>query len=110
MPSDERVVILGGGIGGLTFALELHKRGIPFTVYETVRAYRPLGVGLNLLPHAMKSLAALGLLDALMAKGVETSEYRFYTRNGQLVHTDPRGIAAGYDVPQCSIHRGDFHQ
>ncbi len=108
--SQQDVIILGGGIGGLTFALELHKRGIPFRVFEAAPEFRPLGVGLNLLPHAMTSLANLGLLDALMAKGVETKEYRFYTRNGQLVHTDPRGRAAGYDVPQCSIHRGDFHQ
>jgi len=107
---SKKVIILGGGIGGLTFALELEKRGIPFTVYEAAPEYRPLGVGLNLLPHAVKSLAALGLLDDLMSKGVETREYQFYTRNGQLVHTDPRGRAAGYDIPQCSIHRGDLHQ
>lgn len=110
MSKEKEVIILGGGIGGLTFALELHKRGIPFKVYEAAAEYKPLGVGLNLLPHAMKSLAALGLLDALMEKGVETKEYQFYTRNGQLVHTDPRGRAAGYEIPQCSIHRGDLHQ
>lgn len=110
MSNEKAVIILGGGIGGLTFALELHKRGIPFKVYEAAAEYKPLGVGLNLLPHAMKSLAALGLLDALMEKGVETKEYQFITRNGQLVHTDPRGRAAGYDIPQCSIHRGDLHQ
>lgn len=110
MAQSRDVIILGGGIGGLTLALELQKRGIAFRVHEAAPQYKPLGVGLNLLPNAMTSLANLGLLDALMDRGVETKEYRFYTRNGQLVHTDPRGRAAGYDVPQCSIHRGDLHQ
>lgn len=109
MNLDEGVAIVGGGIGGLTFALNLHKRGIPFRVFEAVPEFKPLGVGLNLLPHAMTSLAELGLLDALMARGVETLEYRFYTKNGQLVDIDPRGKAAGYQVPQCSVHRGDLH-
>jgi 5-methylphenazine-1-carboxylate 1-monooxygenase len=110
MDLDYGLAIVGGGIGGLALALELHKRSLPFRVFEAAPEYKPLGVGLNLLPHAMKSLSNLGLLDALMAKGVETKEYHFYTKNGQLVDVDPRGKAAGYDVPQCSIHRGDLHQ
>lgn len=110
MNLNDGVAIVGGGIGGLTFALNLHKRGIPFRVFEAVPEFKPLGVGLNLLPHAMTSLADLGLLEALMVRGVETLEYRFYTKNGQLVDIDPRGKAAGYQVPQCSIHRGDLHE
>lgn len=110
MNLNDGVAIVGGGIGGLTFALNLHKRGVPFRVFDAVPVFRPLGVGLNLLPHAMASLAGLGVLDELMARGVETLEYRFYTKNGQLVHTDPRGKAAGYEVPQCSLHRGDLHE
>lgn len=110
MTLNDGVAIVGAGIGGLTFALNLHKRGIPFQVFEAVPEFRPLGVGLNLLPHAMAKLGDLGILDALMARGVETQEYRFYTKNGQLVDTDPRGKAAGYEVPQCSVHRGDLHE
>jgi 2-polyprenyl-6-methoxyphenol hydroxylase-like FAD-dependent oxidoreductase len=110
MTLNDGVAIVGAGIGGLTFALNLHKRGIPFRVFEAVPEFKPLGVGLNLLPHAMAKLGDLGILDALMARGVETQEYRFYTKNGQLVDTDPRGKAAGYEEPQCSVHRGDLHE
>lgn len=110
MADQKQVIIIGGGIGGLTLALALHARGVPFKVYEAASEYQPLGVGLNLLPHAMKSLCALGLQDALVDKGVETREYRFYTRNGQLVQSELRGKSAGYDWPQVSIHRGDLHE
>jgi len=105
----EEVAIIGGGIGGLTFALELHSRGIPFRVYEAAPEFRPLGVGLNLLPHAVRTLTRLGLVDTLLEHGIETREYRFYTRNGQLVQTELRGRYADLPFPQISIHRGDFH-
>ena len=104
------VAIIGGGIGGLTLALELHARGIPFRIYEAAPEFRPLGVGLNLLPHAIKALNALGLQEALLERGIETREYRFYTRHGQLVQSEERGRYAGYEWPQISIHRGDLHE
>lgn len=105
---DKEVVIIGAGIGGLTFALALHRVGIPCRIYESVSEIRPLGVGLNLLPHAMKELAGLGLEEELLAKGRETREYSFFTSHGQLVHREPRGKFAGYAWPQVSIHRGDL--
>jgi 2-polyprenyl-6-methoxyphenol hydroxylase-like FAD-dependent oxidoreductase len=102
-------IVIGGGIGGLSFALALHQVGIRCRVYESTPVYKPLGVGLNLLPHAVKELGSLGLLDRLMAAGVETREICFYTRHGQLVDREPRGKHAGYDWPQVSIHRADLH-
>lgn len=107
--SEDEVVIIGGGIGGLTLALALHREGVAFRVYEAVPEIKPLGVGLNLLPHAMKELAGLGLEPELRRKGVETKEYCFFTRNGQLVQQEPRGKFAGYEWPQIAIHRGDLH-
>ena len=103
------VIVVGGGIGGLSFALALHRAGIRCRIYDAAPVYKPLGVGLNLLPHAVKELASLGLLDQLMAAGVETREICFYTRHGQLVDREPRGKHAGYDWPQVSIHRADLH-
>jgi 5-methylphenazine-1-carboxylate 1-monooxygenase len=103
------VIVIGGGIGGLSFALALHQVGIRCRVYESTAAYKPLGVGLNLLPHAVKELGSLGLLDRLISAGVETREICFYTRHGQLVDREPRGKHAGYDWPQVSIHRADLH-
>jgi 5-methylphenazine-1-carboxylate 1-monooxygenase len=109
MGSQDDVIIIGGGIGGLTLALALHKFNIPVRVFEATPEIKPLGVGLNLLPHAMERLFGLGIGDELVSKGVQTKEYCFFTRNGQLVHKEPRGIFAGYKLPQVSIHRGDLH-
>ena len=103
-----RVIVAGGGIGGLTTALVLHQRGIDVQVYESVRDVQPLGVGINVLPHAMAQLDALGALDRIADQGVRTSELCFFNRHGQLIWREPRGIEAGYAVPQVSLHRGRF--
>jgi 2-polyprenyl-6-methoxyphenol hydroxylase-like FAD-dependent oxidoreductase len=104
-----KVLIAGGGIGGLTAALALHHAGIEVEVYEQARDFRELGVGINLLPHAVKVLQRLGLLSELDRAGVRTRCVVFATRLGQPVWYDPRGLDAGYDAPQLSIHRGRLH-
>jgi 2-polyprenyl-6-methoxyphenol hydroxylase-like FAD-dependent oxidoreductase len=101
-----KVIIVGGGIGGLTTALMLHARGIDCEIFEQADQVRELGVGINTLPHAIKELAALGLLERLDAVGVRTYELFYTNRFGQEIWREPRGLDAGYDVPQFSIHRG----
>ncbi len=103
------ILIVGGGIGGLTLALELHGRGIPCRVFESAPEIKPLGVGVNLLPHAMRVFSELGLQDALAKVAVETAEAAFFNRYGQLIYREPLGRRAGYEWPQLSIHRGDLH-
>lgn len=102
------VLIVGGGIGGLTLALSLHQVGVPAAVYESVDRVAPLGVGINLLPHAVRELTELGLADQLSAKAIPTSTLAYYSSRGQPIWSEPRGVAAGYRWPQFSIHRGEL--
>ena len=102
------VLIIGAGIGGLTLALSLHRVGVSCRVFEVAPTVKPLGVGINLLPHAMRELGDLGLEPAIATRGIETREVSFYNRFGQHIFTEPRGRFAGYDWPQYSIHRGDL--
>ena len=104
------VLIVGGGVGGLTLALSLHQAGISCRVFEAAPDVLPLGVGINLLPHAMRELSELGLADRLAAQCIETRELAFYSRHGQFIFKEPRGRFAGYDWPQLSIHRADLHR
>src|SRR5256886_7261391 len=101
-----KVIVAGGGIGGLTTALMLHARGSDCEIYEQSETIRELGVGINTLPHAIKELAELKLLDALDAAGIRTYELFYTNRFGQEIWREPRGTDAGYEVPQFSIHRG----
>lgn len=101
-----KVLIAGGGIGGLAAALSLHDVGIDAEVFEQAPEVRELGVGFNMLPHAIKELTALGLLPALDRAGIRTRELIYMNRQGQTVWQELRGMDAGYDTPQFSIHRG----
>jgi 2-polyprenyl-6-methoxyphenol hydroxylase-like FAD-dependent oxidoreductase len=104
-----RVIIAGGGIGGLAAALALHQAGIEVAVFEQSAEIRPLGVGINVLPHAMRELTELGLQERVVAAGIATQELAYANRYGQMIWSEPRGRAAGYDWPQVSIHRGRLH-
>ncbi len=104
-----KIAIIGGGIGGLSLALALHRRGFASDLYESVPEVREIGVGITLLPHAMRELAALGLQPRLEACGIENLESVFCNRHGQIIYREPRGRHAGYDVPEIGIHRGKLH-
>ena len=102
------ILIVGGGIGGLTLGLALHAANIPSRIFESAPEIRAVGVGVNLLPHATKELAALGLEADLARVAIQTKDASFFNRFGQLIYQEPLGRAAGYDHPQFSIHRGDL--
>src|ERR1043166_9541138 len=99
---------MGGGIGSLTRALELARRGIACRVFESAPEIKAVGVGINILPHAMQVLADHDLLPAFQKTAVETAEAAFFNRFGQLIYREPLGKRAGYAWPQFSIHRGDL--
>ena len=102
-----KIVIIGAGIGGLLTALSLHDAGLTdIEVYERSAEIRGLGVGINLLPHAVRELTELGIVDDIAALGVEPTTLAYCNRHGQSIWEEPRGLAAGYAWPQLSVHRG----
>ena len=108
--SDNRVIIAGGGIGGLATALTLHQIGVPCVVYEAVREMRPLGVGINLQPNAVRELYDLGITsDDLDRIGLPAKEWALVGLNGNDIYSEPRGLLAGYNWPQYAVHRGQLH-
>jgi 2-polyprenyl-6-methoxyphenol hydroxylase-like FAD-dependent oxidoreductase len=104
----DEVIIVGAGVGGLTLGLALHDAKISCRIFESAAEIKAVGVGINLLPHATKELAALGLEQALANVAIATTDATFFNRFGQLIYQEPLGRAAGYDHPQFSIHRGDL--
>ena len=98
--------IIGGGIGGLTTALCLHEAGFEIKVFESVKEIRPLGVGINILPHCVRVLTNLGLQEKIAQSAIETSDLVYFNKFGQQFWTEPRGRFAGYKWPQFSVHRG----
>ncbi|WP_327355994.1 flavin-dependent oxidoreductase [Streptomyces sp. NBC_01304] len=106
----DRVLVAGAGIGGLTAALSLHAAGLPVQVVDAARSLRPVGVGINLLPHAVRELTELGLGDALAATAVPTAEMVHFDRHGNRIWGEPRGLALGYHWPQYSLHRGELQR
>src|SRR5436305_4057948 len=106
MATNEQIIIVGAGIGGLATGLSLHAAGFAVRIFEAVPQLKPLGVGINLLPHAVRELEELGLRDAVERVGVACSELAYYTKRGERIWSERRGLAAGYRWPQLSIHRG----
>ncbi|WP_338472452.1 flavin-dependent oxidoreductase [Niallia sp. XMNu-256] len=109
MTKENKAIIVGGGIGGLVTALKLHHVGVSVRVFESVENIKALGVGINLLPHAVRILTELGLKDELKRQGIPTAELNYYNKFGQQIWHEPRGLDAGYKWPQYSIHRGRLH-
>lgn len=103
------IAIVGGGIAGLALALNLHHRGISCRVYEGAPSLKELGVGITLLPHAVRELSALGLQQEVAAIGIENRESAFFNRFGQRIYAEHRGKLAGYPYAEFGIHRGSLH-
>jgi 2-polyprenyl-6-methoxyphenol hydroxylase-like FAD-dependent oxidoreductase len=107
---DNLVIIAGGGIGGLATALTLHQIGVPCVVFEAAREMRPLGVGINMQPNAVRELYDLGFSETDLDRvGLPAREWALVGLNGNDIYSEPRGLLAGYNWPQYAVHRGQFH-
>ena len=108
--TNHPVIIAGGGIGGLATALTLHQIGVPCVVFEAVREMRPLGVGINMQPNAVREIYDLGITQAdLDSVGLPAKEWALVGLNGNDIYSESRGLLAGYQWPQYAVHRGRFH-
>ena len=108
--SERRVIIIGGGIGGLALGLTLLQIGVRCSIYESVRSLKPLGVGINLQPNAVRELYELGIGTEILDKvGLPVKEWALVGMQGQDIYSEPRGNFAGYNWPQYAVHRGEFH-
>src|SRR3954447_26708961 len=108
--TDRPVLIAGGGIAGLATALTLHQIGVPCVVFEAAREMRPLGVGINMQPNAVRELSDLGIrAGELDPRGLPAREWALVGLNGNDIYSEPRGLLAGYNWPQYAVHRGQFH-
>ena len=109
MMTEGKVIIAGGGIGGLSLALTLDQIGVPFVVFESVQNLRPLGVGINLQPNAVRELYDMGIdAEKLDEIGLPAKEWALVGLNGNDIYAEPRGLLAGYNWPQYAVHRGQF--
>jgi len=108
--SEPHVLIAGGGIGGLALALTLDQIGVRSSVFESVRELKPLGVGINIQPNAVRELFDLGITtDDLNAVGLPAREWALVGQQGHEIYAEPRGTEAGYNWPQYAAHRGKLH-
>lgn len=108
--NKNQVIIAGGGIGGITMALTLHQIGVPCVVIESVRELKPLGVGINIQPNAVREFHDLGINNADLDKiGLQAKEWALVGLNGNEIYSETRGLDAGYKWPQYAAHRGELH-
>jgi 5-methylphenazine-1-carboxylate 1-monooxygenase len=82
---------------------------VPARIHEAASEIRPLGVGINLQPNAVRELFDLGLgAEVLDRVGLPAKEWALVGLNGNDIHAEPRGLDAGYRWPQYAVHRGAF--
>ena len=106
----KRVIIIGGGIGGLCTAIGLHRNGIDVVVYEQAEVLSQVGAGLTIWPNAIKTLRKLGLADSVIGTGSKIERGQIRTADGRtLSRSEPGELERLFGEPTVAIHRADLH-
>ena len=108
---SERIVVVGGGIGGVTAAVALANVGYPVTLLESAPAFGDIGAGVTLSPNAMKGLDYINICEEVAAAGIEPTKQRIqHWKDGRtLVPKERASARAKYGAPYVTIHRADLH-
>jgi 2-polyprenyl-6-methoxyphenol hydroxylase-like FAD-dependent oxidoreductase len=105
------VLIVGGGIGGLTLAAALGQRGIQADVVELKNEESVYGVGIIQPGNALRALRSIGLMEPCLRAGFQVSEYRYYDSDENLLASLKPLCVAGADAPAMNmLPRPALHQ
>lgn len=102
-----KLIIAGGGIGGMAAALALRRAGIGATVYERAPEFAEVGAGISLWPNATRVLQSLNVMDAVLTRGEAVTQFNLCRPDGKLISSIPM---SGYQTPAMCIHRADLHR
>jgi salicylate hydroxylase len=109
--SEPDVIVVGGGIGGLSAALALGREGLRVRVLERAEEFSEVGAGLQIAPNCTRILDEYGLLDAARQLGVVPEDMIMFDAidGGELTRLDLRDLRQRYGSPYVVMHRSDLH-
>lgn len=107
----KRVIIIGGGIGGLCAAIALRRTGLDVAVYEQAEELRAVGAGLTIWANAIKALRKLGVADAVISAGSKIERGELRTSGGRVLsRSHPGELEQRFGEPTVALHRADLHE
>ena len=108
-PTDTKVLIVGGGLGGLTLAAILRRLSIPCIVLERSQSLTPAGAGISLAPNALRVLNQLGIYDKIQREGQRLNKMLVYYNETRWRTLDFTCVEPKFGYPVYSIDRASFH-
>jgi 2-polyprenyl-6-methoxyphenol hydroxylase-like FAD-dependent oxidoreductase len=112
MSTDKKFAIVGGGIGGLTLAIAMQRKGFQVIVYESTPKFKPIGAGLGLAANAVKAFLEIGIADEVLSVGKVMKMFRIADDSGKTIaETNSEEMSRRFGtVNNFTIHRADLHR